>query len=90
MRHIRQKLRLTPIRELDGLPRSGVLLDTVTQVGHHLVDLCLQRVHLAARLDGNEATEVAVHGRRRDLRETSDLRRQVPGHRVHGDTVRHD
>ena len=42
MRHIRQKLTLTPIRQLSCFPSSSVLLDVISQVEHHLIDLCLQ------------------------------------------------
>ena len=80
--HVGQELRFTSVRQLSSFPRSGVLLNRVARVGHHLVDLRLQRVHLSARLDRDEPTEIAVHRRCRDLRETPDLRRQVARHGV--------
>ena len=82
--HIRQELRLRAVRELSRLTRRRVLLDRLAQVVHHLVDLRLERVHFARGLNGDEAREVAVHGRCRDLSETSDLRRQVASHGVDG------
>ena len=80
--HVSQELRFTSVRQLSSFPRSGVLLDTVAQVEDHLIDLRLQRVHLSAGLDRDEPSEVAVHSRLRDLRESSDLGRQVAGHGV--------
>lgn len=82
MRHIRQELRLAPIRQFSRLPGSRVLLYTFTQVVHHLIDLRLERVHLTARLDSDEPSEIAVHSRRTDLCETAHLRGQVSGHGV--------
>ena len=82
MGHVGQELALTPVRQLGGLPCSGVLLYRVAQVENHGVDLRLQRVHLSAGLDRDEPSEVAVHSRLRDLRESSDLGRQVAGHGV--------
>src|SRR6202044_3430562 len=63
------------------------LLNTVPQIEHHLIDLCLQRVHLAACLDRDEASKVSVHCRCRDLSKATDLRGQVSGHRVDGHTA---
>ena len=84
MRHIGQELRLRPICQLGRFPRSSVLLDTVAQVEDHLIDLGLEGVHFTACLDRDEPTEVAVHGCRRDLGETTHLGRKVAGHGVHG------
>ena len=74
MRHVGQELRFTSICQLRSLPGGSVLLDTVSQVKYHLVDLRLQRVHLPARLNRDESTEVAVHCRGGDLGETTHLR----------------
>ena len=87
MRHVSQKLRFTPIGQLSRFPRSRVLLDTVPQVEHHLIDLCLQRVHLTARLHRDEPGEIAIHSCGRYLSETANLRGQVSGHRVDGHTA---
>jgi hypothetical protein len=64
MRHIRQKLTLTPIRQLRRLSRSRVLLNTIPQVEHHLVDLRLQRIHLSTGFNRDEPREITVHRRR--------------------------
>ena len=82
MRHVGQKLTLTPICQFGRLSRRCVLLNRVTQVEHHLVDLRLQRIHLTARLDGDEPREVAVHGCSRYLRKATHLGGQVARHGV--------
>jgi len=87
MRHISQKLRFTPVSQLSRFPRCRVLLNTVPQVEHHLIDLRLQRVHLTARFDRDEAGEVTIHGCGRDLSEPTDLGGQVSGHSVDGHTA---
>lgn len=61
MTHVGQELRLTPVRKFSGLSRSGVLLDTLAQIVNHLIDLGLQRVHLAAGFDSDESREVSIH-----------------------------
>ena len=86
-RHVGQELRLASVCELGSFPRGDGLLDTFTQVGDHLVELCLQHVHHFARLDSNEMTEIVVHGRCRNLCETSYLGRQVSSHCVFTETL---
>lgn len=85
MRHVRQKLTLTPIRQLGRLPRRRILLNSLPQIEHHLVDLRLERIHLSARFDRDEPREVAVHCCRRDLCESTHLGGQVVRHLVHGE-----
>jgi hypothetical protein len=46
MTHIRQELTLAPVRQLCSLSRSRILLDRVSQMIQHIVDMCLQTVHL--------------------------------------------
>ena len=85
MRHVCQKLTLTPIRQLGRLPRRRILLNSLPQIEHHLVDLRLERVHLSTRFDRNEPRKVAVHCCRRDLCEPTHLGGQVVRHLVHGE-----
>jgi hypothetical protein len=73
---------LTPVSQLRRLPRRRVLLDTIPQVEHYLIDLRLQRVHLTAHLDRDEPRKVSIHSRRRDLRKAPYLCFQIPGHGV--------
>lgn len=87
VRHVSQELGFTPVGQFGGFPGSGVLLDTISQVEDHLVDLRLQRVHLSTSLDRDETTEVSVCGGGRDLRETTHLRRQVVGHGIDGVSI---
>ena len=58
MRHTRQELAVTAIRQLScfSTSSSSVLLDTISQVEHHLIDLCLQRIHLSS----DETSKVAA------------------------------
>ena len=84
MRHVCQDFTLAPVRQLSRLPRRHILLNAIPQVEHHLVDLCLQGIHLAASLDRDEPCEIAIHDRSRDLCEASDLSRQVSCHGVDG------
>ncbi len=49
---------------------------------HHRVDGVLQLQNLALHVDGDLARQVALRDRRRDLRDVSDLRRQVRGEQV--------
>lgn len=60
MRHVGQELRLGPVRQLRRFPRSRVLLNTLSQVVHHLIDLGLERVHLSASFDSDEPSEISV------------------------------
>ena len=61
MRHTRQELAVTAIRQLScfSTSSSSVLLDTISQVEHHLIDLCLQRIHLSS----DKTSKVAIHKR---------------------------
>ncbi len=68
--HIRQELRFTPVRQLGRFSRSSVLLDTLAQVVHHLIDLGHQRVSFSAGLDSDESCEIAIHSSCRDLPRT--------------------
>ncbi|KAI3479879.1 hypothetical protein L1887_58027 [Cichorium endivia] len=86
VRHVGEELGLGAVGELGGLPGGGVLLDTVAETVDHLVDLGLERVHLAGRLDGDEAGKVAVGGGGGDLGKGTHLRGEVVGHDV--DVVR--
>lgn len=82
VRHVRQELRLGPIRQLGRLPRHRVLLQRVTEGEDHLVDLRLERVHLSRRFDRDERAEVAFGGGGRNLGKGADLRGQVQSHGV--------
>jgi hypothetical protein len=82
MGHVRQELGLGPICQLGSFSCSSVLLDGVTQIEHHLIDLRLQGIHLSARLDRDEPSEIAVHSCRRNLGESTHLRGQVSSHGV--------
>jgi hypothetical protein len=59
MTHIRQELTLAPVRQLCSLSRSGILLDRVSQMIQHIVDMRLQTVHLTYR---REEEKESVHG----------------------------
>jgi len=85
--HVCQELRFTPVRQLGSFPSSRVLLDAVSQVEDHLVDLGLQGIHLPTGFDSDETSEVPVHGCSGNLTEASHLGRQVAGHRVDGHSV---
>src|ERR1700730_2557331 len=54
------------------------------QLGHHDVNGVLQLQNFAAHIHRNLAAQVAIRHRRRNFRNISHLRRQVPRHRVHG------
>ena len=66
-------LPLTPICQLCHLMHSSILLNTIPQIEHHLVDLRLQGIHLSTRLDSDETRKVAVHSCGRDLHEPTYL-----------------
>ena len=50
---------------------------------HHRVDGVLQLENFALNIDGDFAGEVAIGDRGSHLGDIANLRRQVPGHRVH-------
>ena len=60
----------------------GVLLRRLAQVADHLVDVVLERRHLAGRLDGDRAREVALGHRGRDLGDGAHLGGEVRGELV--------
>ena len=60
MRHVSQKLRLGAICQFGSFTSRRVLLDTVTQTVHHLIDLGFERVHFTAGLNGDEARKVTI------------------------------
>ena len=46
VRHIRQELTLAPIRQFCPLLLCGVLLNAITQIENHLVDLRIEQISL--------------------------------------------
>jgi hypothetical protein len=61
---------------------AAVFFWIILQVEHHLIDLRLQRVHLAAHLDRDEPRKVSIHSRRQDLHKALYLCFQIPDHGV--------
>ena len=86
--HVCQELGFTPIRQLGGFPSSRVLLDAVSQVEDHLVDLGLQRIHLPTGLNSDETSEIPIHGCSGNLADTSHLGRQGAGHCIDGHAIK--
>jgi len=82
VRHVGQKFTLTPVCRFGLLPGTGVLLDRLSKIVHHLIDLRLQTVHLSTRFDRDKTGEVSICRCSGDLGECSHLRGEVRSHRV--------
>lgn len=82
MRHVCQELGLRSVGRLGLLSSARVLLDTFSEVVHHLVDLGLETVHLSRRFDCDESSKITIGGSGRDLGEGSHLGCQVGSHGV--------
>jgi len=90
MTHVRQELTLAPVCQFRGFSCCRVLLNRLSQVEDHLIDLGLERVHLARRLDSDEASEISIRSGRRNLGESTDLRCKICSHSIDGHAINFD
>ena len=56
-----------------SFPGGSVSLDTIPQVGNHLVDLPLQLVHFTRRVDRDQLGKVTIGGGIGNFSESADL-----------------
>jgi hypothetical protein len=60
MRHVAQKLAPTSVGQLDRLPGTRVLLDTIPQTENCLIDLRLQGIHFSTVMNLVKFTSIAA------------------------------
>ena len=60
VRHVCQEFTLTPVGRFGLLSGARILLDRLSEVVHHLIDLRLQTVHFTTRFDRDEPSEISI------------------------------
>lgn len=82
MGHVSQEFGFRSVCKLGSFSGSGVSLNRVSEVEHHLINLPLQLVHFTRSFDRDQFRKVAISSGIGNVAKCSHLSGQVHGHGV--------